>query len=301
MNRKQNCNFLKIKNTINMKKTFFNLVLATVVLASCSKATNSSEVASSDDNSTAEDLFMEVYESSLSEADLMDATISGSRSITEEDLSKVVTDSIIDSATHHIIRTITFTNHSVERNGVTRTKNGKIIIDKTGRRHENGFLLDVSFEDFSINDYQIEGSKQVSSSLNGDTLSTSIQVTSTITSPEGSQMSWNKSRTRTFLEGGSTKDRADDVIQIEGSSSGTNFDGESFSATITTPLIKESGCFYISEGVIEISPVGKSSRILDYGSRETCDNIATVTVDGESKEIEIDNLRKKRRRRFRRR
>ena len=80
---------------------------------------------------------------------------------------------------------------------------------------------------------------------------------------------------------------------MEGSAQGTNFEGENFSMTITTPLIKSAGCFFITQGVQEISPAGKSTRVIDYGDG-TCDDIATVTVDGESKEITIGSLRKKR-------
>ena len=72
--------------------------------------------------------------------------------------------------------------------------------------------------------------------------------------------------------------------------------------TITTPLIKAAGCFFITEGVEEIAPAGKSTRTVDYGDG-TCDDIANVTVDGETTEITIGSLRKKRgkkRRRLRR-
>jgi hypothetical protein len=292
-------NKLKIMNRMTFKFGIA-VVIALFSLTSCSKSSNYSLTATSDDNSTAESLFDDVFESSMEEVMDMDAfTASRSlRALGRGDCGEV-TDSIVDSTTHHVIRTIDFGTDgcTYTRGDKEITKKGKIIIEKIGKRHEDGFSLNVNFDGFSVNDYAIEGSKTVSNAVNdADQLVFTIAVTSTITNPEGNSMTWTSNRTRTLIEGYDTEDTlGDDVMQIEGSNAGTNFEGESFSSAITTPLIKSRACNYITEGVIEITPAGKSVRTIDYGVRTDCDNLATVTVDEESKEIEIGSLRKKRR------
>jgi hypothetical protein len=51
-------------------------------------------------------------------------------------------------------------------------------------------------------------------------------------------------------------------------------------AEILTPLRKELVCRFIVSGTIEIRPENLPVRLLDYGDGE-CDNIATVTINGE--------------------
>ena len=290
-----------------MKKTTIKIAglvfAASLLLTSCDRdASSYALTSSSDDNSTAEIIFDDVYETSMDEATQMDLSPSTQAGFKRERLGDcaTVTDSVIDSATHHIIRTIDFGQEGcvVICKGTERIKKGKIIIEKIGQRRTEGFSLNVSFDNFSVNDYAIEGTKSITNSLNEeDQFVHTVSVVSTITNPEGNSMSWTGNRIRTILEGYDTpEDRTDNKIQMEGSAQGTNFEGENFSMTITTPLIKSAGCFFITQGVQEISPAGKSTRVIDYGDG-TCDDIATVTVDGESKEITIGSLRKKRKRR----
>jgi hypothetical protein len=295
-----------------MKKTTIKIgtfALALVMsITSCDKDASYSLTSASDDNSTAESVFDDVYETSMDESVEMELSATAKASFGRERVGDcaTITDSVIDSTTNHIIRTIDFGEEgcTVTCKGEERTKKGKIIIEKIGLKREVGSSLNVSFENFSINDYEIGGTKAISKSLNDDDQFVhTIAVNSTITNPEGNTMSWVSNRTRTILEGYDTdEDRSDDKIQIDGSSTGTNFDGENFSMTITTPLIKAAGCFFITAGVEEIAPAGKSTRTVDYGDG-TCDDIANVTVDGETTEITIGSLRKKRgkkRRRLRR-
>jgi len=47
-----------------------------------------------------------------------------------------------------------------------------------------------------------------------------------------------------------------------------------------------TSCRWISSGTIEIQPEDHSLIVLDYGNGE-CDDIGTITVDGEIKEIKL--------------
>ena len=78
-----------------------------------------------------------------------------------------------------------------------------------------------------------------------------------------------------------------------GSGSGTCHNGNTRTMTITTPLLVDRTCGYITQGVIEMSSEDKSGSI-DFGDG-TCDDVAVVTRDGESREIDLDEHRARRR------
>jgi hypothetical protein len=72
----------------------------------------------------------------------------------------------------------------------------------------------------------------------------------------------------------------DDVYQITGTTQYTLPDNSSGSLTITAPLSKANNCAWISQGTGTVVLNGETFSI-DYGNG-TCDNQATVTIDGES-------------------
>ena len=76
---------------------------------------------------------------------------------------------------------------------------------------------------------------------------------------------------------------------VTGAAVGTNRKGVAYTATITTPLIRRSDCpkYYVS-GVIDFSNSQGKTMSLNYGTG-TCDNFATVTVNGRTKIINLRN------------
>ncbi len=84
-------------------------------------------------------------------------------------------------------------------------------------------------------------------------------------------------------------------IGITGSESGTTASSESFSASITSQLVRDMTCspnaaypghHPFIQGAIDFTPGSKATRHLDYGSG-TCDDQATVTINGKSYTISI--------------
>jgi len=73
----------------------------------------------------------------------------------------------------------------------------------------------------------------------------------------------------------------DDTYSITGSASGTRANGESYTITITQALVRKMSCYWFESGKVEITPAGKLTRTLDYGSTG-CDANATVTIAGVS-------------------
>ena len=65
-----------------------------------------------------------------------------------------------------------------------------------------------------------------------------------------------------------------------------------YKRNIIKPLVKIDGCDYIVEGKIEYIKDGVVVATVDFGEGQ-CDNIATKTVDGVDKEIELNKKGKR--------
>ncbi len=166
---------------------------------------------------------------------------------------------------------------------------GKMVIQVSDSLFLAGSTRTVTFEEFFINDAQIEGSRKLVN-LGRDedgNISRSREVNITVTYPNGSQATWNAAHTLVQLEGGETlRILRDDVFQLTGSSSGMNRKGGTYDASITEPLMKNRKCPWIQSGQRTVAVNGRT-RSIDYGSG-LCDRFATVTLpNGETKRIVI--------------
>lgn len=64
-----------------------------------------------------------------------------------------------------------------------------------------------------------------------------------------------------------------------GTNGGTDRNGVNWTMEITTPVVRDLGCTWISKGVVDITPDGKAVRTVDFGDG-TCDNKATISING---------------------
>lgn len=171
-----------------------------------------------------------------------------------------------------------------------RVKSGQIIVEETGAYHDIGSVRTVTPQDFYVDDYHIEGSRTVTNAgLNEESqMYWTIAVEHTVTNPEGGVATWTANRVRTLIEGGDTEGCMDNVISTTGGASGVAPNGEAFTSTITSPLIKRMDCRWPVSGVEELSIEGRDGvRTIDFGNGE-CDDKATVTTpNGDTREITI--------------
>jgi hypothetical protein len=162
-------------------------------------------------------------------------------------------------------------------------RRGQIIITFNGRYHQAGTVITHDFEDYFVNDASVEGSKVVTNmgeNENGNIYFT-IEVVGIVQKEDGSTFSWNSSRVREWIQGSATPNRWDDIYLITGTATGIRPNGLTWEREITTALRVELACRFIVSGTIELRPEGRPVRTLDYGNGD-CDNIATVTVNGET-------------------
>ncbi len=163
-------------------------------------------------------------------------------------------------------------------------KSGQITILITDDPEIVGSQRIVTFENYVVNGYEIDGVQTYTN--NGNRAFTSTLTGGSITTPEGEVISIEQNRERTLIAGAETEDTEDDVYQITGFSSVTDGDGVSYSRTIIQPLIAPRDCFWIVEGTIEtINEEG--TTLIDFGDG-TCDDLATRTADGETEEFTMD-------------
>lgn len=92
---------------------------------------------------------------------------------------------------------------------------------------------------------------------------------------------------REWLSGFETPEVEDDKFMKSGKGSIAVNDMIKFNKTITEPLLIDRTCRYPLSGIVEITR-GEETMTINYGTGE-CDNIALVTKDGESEEIELNS------------
>ncbi len=177
--------------------------------------------------------------------------------------------------------TIQFNNYQV---GQGRVKNGIIKIYVTGPLRLPNTTRIITFENYTIDGNLTEGKKTIS---NIDGINFTIKLEGgKITFEDGTFILRQMERNRKWIAGTNTPFFVwDDEFLISGFSSGVNRRGITFSHTIVEPLHKKMACLWLVAGTIEMQN-GNNLVVINYGQGE-CDNIATVTVNGETKEITL--------------
>lgn len=173
-------------------------------------------------------------------------------------------------------------------------KKGKIIIIQSAPQRAEAWEKVITFENYFVNDNKIEGTHTLTYHIrSGHPVWNNTLTNSTITTPEGVIRTRTATHIRVQTRGTETlRDRLDDVFQITGNARGINREGKTFSWVITDPLVMHMGCNWIRKGTKEINLEGQSTAVLDFGGGE-CDNLATITRDGEVKEITLRGLRRR--------
>lgn len=187
--------------------------------------------------------------------------------------------------------TIDFGDAYLAKNG--KTFSGKMIKTTNGKKYyEDGFIGTITYENFKCNGNSISGSKTIEyKGLDADgNRYWTITINHQVIKANGKSISYQSTKVRTQIAGAATTDMiGDDIYKITGSGLGTASNGMTFEFAITKPVIRNMSCKWRTEGTIEYSRTKliTRTRILDYGNG-TCDAIATVIVDGQTREISLD-------------
>lgn len=262
-----------------------SLVCSALLFSACKKdsAATDSDTESAQDNALAESSFNDVttitdqaaYSGSVNMRVVSTDREDGSLG------SACATVSIDTASTPHVI-TIDFgTTNCLCNDG--RNRRGKIIASFTGRYRDAGTVIAISFNNYFVNDNQLTGTKKITNNgLNAaGNLVYTIEVNGSVIKANGAgTATWVSTRQREWIAGSATPlVLSDDVYSITGTASGTTAKGKSYTISITKALVRKMSCRWFESGVLDVTPQGKPTRTLDYGSTG-CDANATVTILG---------------------
>ncbi|MDF2156228.1 hypothetical protein [Algoriphagus sp. CAU 1675] len=169
-------------------------------------------------------------------------------------------------------------------------RKGKIIVSFTGRFWIPGTIITTTFENFFINDMQIEGIRVVKNL--GFNAEESYFSFSTVV--EGGKITWSDGTSKTF-EARHTKriylpnGERGLFYAVSGGSAGTNRNGNSYVSEIVEPLIFIQRCIQTgvnipSAGILSLKISGRQEILVDFGDR-TCDREVTLTIGDQTKTI----------------
>jgi hypothetical protein len=163
--------------------------------------------------------------------------------------------------------------------GITRS--GSITYIYSGRLSTPGTVVTASFNNYTVNHYQLTGSYKITNNSSLTNFSLKADVTNgTITYPNDSVYSFSGTRTWTLNTPIDSTVFLNNSFDITGNYTITNASGASLTATISTPLLRQLTCPFIVSGVTAFVYTSGSLVVdgtLDYGNG-VCDNKALVTI-----------------------
>jgi hypothetical protein len=174
-------------------------------------------------------------------------------------------------------------------------RRGKIIIVYTNGLRIPGASATTEFDGFYIDSIKVEGTHKITNvaEINAVAKKWKVEIIAgRLTKPNGDFTEWNRTNIITQIENVLTTTVRDWIFKIEGYGNGhTRRNGiiVAWNAEIIDPLIKRFNCRWIVRGQVRIRRVNVTNTtrwegIIDFGSG-TCDNKATVTVNGHIREI----------------
>ena len=175
--------------------------------------------------------------------------------------------------------TIDFGNGCTSADGISRK--GKINITLSDYVHNTGATAVMTFDNYYTVGFKVEGTITWTNTSTPNGISWTRQITNgRVIEPIGGYY-WTHEGTKnvTQIAGASTPTNLlDDVYSVTGNHTVTNPAGKTRTVTILEALEKKTTCHNVSKGKMKIQATSHFA-ILDYGDG-TCDNIATITIDG---------------------
>lgn len=167
----------------------------------------------------------------------------------------------------------------VSNDGISRK--GKINITLSNYLHNPGTTAVMTFENYYTAGFKVEGTITWTNTSTQNGISWTRQITNGRVTEPLSGYYWTHEGTKNVTQtaGANTPlNLLDDVYSVTGTHTVTNPAGKTRTVTITEALEKKTTCHNVSKGKMKIQATTHFA-ILDYGDG-TCDNIATITIDG---------------------
>jgi hypothetical protein len=171
------------------------------------------------------------------------------------------------------------TGGCVSADGVARK--GKINITLSDYLHNPGSTAVMTFDNYYAAGFKVEGTITWTNTSTPNGISWTRQITNgRVIEPIGGYY-WTHEGIKNVIQtaGANTPlNLLDDVYSVTGNHTVTNPAGKTRTVTILEALEKKTTCHNVTKGKMKIQGLNHFA-ILDYGDG-TCDNIATITIDG---------------------
>ena len=165
-----------------------------------------------------------------------------------------------------------------------KTRRGQLIVKYTGRYRDNNTVVQITTNNYYVNNAKIEGRRTVRNIGNSvyNVVDSGLDGKgySKVTAIDGKITTWKSARTRTWSEGTSTPlDFNDDVYIINGNGDGMSSAGDVYTAKAHNIKLKFA-CYAVHmytpvSGVLTIQS-SSGLRFIDYGVGD-CDRTALFT------------------------
>jgi hypothetical protein len=313
-----------MKMFLNLKSYTLALFLAgSVFFTSCDRdkdpgtnAANEAEEISAVDNSNAEndfddasDIENEVMDDNAIGGEINKSTKSGDKDVVKEFKCATVTISKLMDGDLVVGRKMVVNFGSEGCKIRERTRKGKIIITFTrGSQAEGqnnpwnivGRKVTTTFDNYFVDGVKVEGTKEVTTTAFTNTSRTQTIVVfgpatgnrARLTFANAETHTWKSNRTRVYTFGTTPINFSDDTFIVTGSAEGTNRKGVNYTANISNALLWKVDCLFKRtaripvQGIIAINTTNPTrSATVDFGNGD-CDNLFTITVNGQSKTID---------------
>ncbi|MEQ8303431.1 MAG: hypothetical protein RIB47_08575 [Cyclobacteriaceae bacterium] len=170
-------------------------------------------------------------------------------------------------------------------------RKGIIIINYEGRRFLPGSVIVTTFEGYEINGVKIEGKRtvtNVSGSLEEFPKFNIVVENGKATWPDGTFATREANRTREWIR---AVNPLNDEWSVTGTAAGTNRNGTVYTMEVKEALVYKRECavlnrIFMAVKGVKVLQVGDRVITIDYGDGE-CDRIVKVTINGESREVEV--------------
>jgi hypothetical protein len=165
-------------------------------------------------------------------------------------------------------------------------RKGKIVYTLNKRLLADGAAVNITFDNYSVNGYKLEGTYTITNNGSTKGLNISIQLANgKVTYPDGKW--YRKTTNTTWVQsaGQSTFNYLDDEYSVTGNGTFTDMDGNTLTAASRTALLRKVSCTNTVSGQADLV-FNNIAGLLDFGSG-SCDKNAVITVAGKNYPIEL--------------
>ena len=168
---------------------------------------------------------------------------------------------------------------------------------KTGAVHvilsdfwkNEGSLRTIRFEDFTINGNSLEGTRSILNTGFNDQENLTFErscADASYSRGDTATITFESQRSVEMIAGYETFLAADDEYMVGGGASGVNYDGKSFTISITDELCYKKCSMFPVSGSVAVEVDGNQEMVIEYGVGE-CDNLALMITGTDTTEITL--------------